>query len=322
MVEPLIHPNADQVTAQALVLEQQRSVVPLTTWVTRAALDAVRAGILLQIVTPGDAVLTYPLEVLLGEVGGTWVVRDGAGFRDGFTGVPLEWEGERFVPGDGPLPEPAAAVGGLDIQVTTLHTAAQDLELGTSAAAVIRALTGAEPTGWGVAEPATERWSTTELTRLCRARAPEPASLVVVGGQPGRRAVARLRSSRVTEGVLEDVRVSGPVARAVGTGAIDDLAADLAGTVRSMIVAVHPVRVGGERPARPCLPPLPYGVLIGHPVLNEHGVDHARKAPAGTARVFGRRSTTPGLWCRFDGEVPAYEQLTAVLKHFGVDRGR
>lgn len=322
MVEPLIgHPAADRVTKQALVVEQGRAVVPLTTWLAGAAVDASRAGLLLQIVTPDDSVLTFPLELMLAEGGGQWVVRDGDGFRDGFTAVPLGWDGQRFAPVDGPVPDPVPrAGGGLEVQVTTLHEADEQLELGAAAEAVVRALTGADPTGWGVAEPVTERWSPRELTALCRARAPQPTGLAVVGGAPGRRAVGRLRASRVPEGVLEEVRMAGPSSALVSAAAVEELVSELAATARSMVVAVHPVRVDGERPARPSPPALPYGVLVGHPVLAERGADHARRAPAGSVRVFGRRGTTPGCWCRFTGDVPAFEQLTAVLRHFGMDR--
>lgn len=322
MVEPVTaHPAADRVTAQALVVEQERAVVPLSTWLATAAVDAARAGLLMQVVTPADAVLTYPLELLLADGGGQWVVRDGAGFRDGFTAVPLGWDGARFAPVDGPVPDPVArSGGGLQVQVTTLHEPDERLELGATAEAAVRALTGSGPLGWGVAEPATERWSPRELTALCRARAPEPTSLVVVGAATGRRAVGRLRVSRLAEGVLEEVRLAGPSSAGVGAAAVEDMAAELAGTARSALVAVHPVRVDGERPAGPTLPALPYGVLVGHPVLAERGADHARRAPAGSVRVFGRRSTAPGCWCRFTGDVPAFEQLVAVLRHFGLDR--
>jgi hypothetical protein len=319
--EPLtVHPAADRVTAQALVVEQARAVVPLSSWLATAAVDAHRAALVLQLVTPADAVLTHPLELLLREGGGQWVARDGDGFRDGFTGAPLAWDGERFVPADGPVPDPVLdGRGGLEVQITTLHDVAGSPELGAGADAAVRALTGAPPTGWGVTEPVTEPWSPAEITALCRARAPEPTSLVVLGGGPGRRAVGRLRAARVREGVLEEVRLAGPTVAAVGEAAVEELVAELAGTVRSAVLAEHPVRIDGQRPARPSPPALPLGVLVGHPVLVERGVDHARRAPAGSVRVFGRRSATPGCWCRFTGDVPVFEQLTAVLRHFGLE---
>jgi hypothetical protein len=65
----------------------------------------------------------------------------------------------------------------------TGHPAA-DLELGGACAAVAEALTGGPPTGWGLHEPATQPWSTRELTRLARSRAPAPSSLTLVAGPP------------------------------------------------------------------------------------------------------------------------------------------
>ncbi len=315
MVELLtVHPAADRVTPQALVVEQARAVVPLSTWLATAAVDAQRAGLLMQLVTPADSVLTYPLELLLGDGGGHWVV------RDGFTSVPLAWDGNRFTPVGGPVPSPVPdARDGLEVRITTLHHPDGALELGAAADAAVRALTGSPPTGWGVVEPVTEPWSARELTALCRARSPLATSLVVLGGGPGRRAVGRLRVSRVREGVVEEVGLAGSAAAAVGAAGIEELVGELADTARSVVVSVHPVRVGGERPSRPSPPALPYGLLVGHPVLAERGVDHARRAPAGEVRVFGRRSATPGCWCRFTGDVPAFEQLTAVLRHFGLE---
>jgi hypothetical protein len=283
---------------------------------------ATGSGRLLQVVTAPDTRITYPLELLFAEGGAQWVVRDGAGgFRDGFLGLPVGWNGLRFVPLDGTPSEPdptrGPADGSIEIQISALHPAAADLQLGASAAAAIRALTGAEPLGWGTGEPATQPWSPRQVTELCRDRAPEPTALVVVGGGAGRRVVGRLRAERVTSGVLEEVRLAGPAAAEVGQDAIDGLVEELAGTVRSMIVAVHPVRSGGTRPAEVSPPATPYGLLIGPTVLADRGVDHARRAPAPTVRVLGRRSGDPACWCRFTGGTgPTFDQLGAVLGHF------
>lgn len=318
------HPAADRSTAEALVVEQARSLVPLSTWVTDAAVSAATDHRLLQVLTPAASRISYPLELLFGDGGGQWIVRDGADrFRDGFTGAPMGWTGARFAPIDGPVPDPDTgrdlATGGIEVHLSTLHPANATLELGATTAAAMRALTGAAPLGWGTAEPAAQPWSQREVTALCRDRAPDPTALVVVGGEPGRRAVGRLRVSRVTTGVLEEVRLAGPVAAAVGQDAIEELVEEVAGTTRTMLVAVHPTRTDGARPAEPSPPALPYGLLVGHPVVEQRGSDHARQAPASSVRVLGRRSGTPACWCRFDGGPDApYEQLAAVLEHFGV----
>lgn len=329
MVEPLTgHPAADRVTPDALVVEQDRGLVPLSTWVADAAVVAAGAGRLLQILTPSDSRITYPLELMLAEGGAQWIVRNGTdGFRDGFTGVPMGWTGTRFTPVDGPVPEvdtardPAA--GSLEVQVSTLHPATQEreaaeLELGATAVAVTRALIGADPIGWGTAEPATQPWSSREVTAFCRDRAPAPTSLVVVAGGPARRAVGRLQVRRVTTGVLEEVRMAGPAARAVGPDAIDRLAQEVAATARSMLVAVHPLRVDGARAAEPSPPAVPYGLLVGASVVGERGVEHARSV-ASPVRLLAAGPGAPACWCRLDGGPGApFEQLSAVVEHFGL----
>jgi uncharacterized protein DUF6177 len=317
-------PAADRVTAESVVVEQGRAVLGLSTWLVDAAVAATSSGRLLQVVTPADTRITYPLELLFAEGGAQWVVRDGAGgFRDGFIGLPVGWNGRRFVPLDGRIPDPDPtrdpAAGSIELQITTLHPASHDLRLGASTQAAALALTGAPPRGWGTAEPATQPWSTRQVTEICHDRSPQPTALVVVGGEPGRRVLGRLRTERVTSGVLEEVRLAGPAAAAVGQDAIDGLVEDLAGTARSMIVAVHPVRAAGTRPAEVSLPATPYGILIGPTVLAARGVDHARLAPASAVRVLGRRSGDPACWCRLDGEPgAAFDRLGAVLRHFGM----
>ena len=304
-------------TPAALVVEQNRAVVALSGWLVDAARVAAHSGRLLQILTLADSALTYPLELLLDEGGGQWVRRDGRGFRDGFTGAPMGWTGERFAPVEGPVPPVAAtalAEGGIGLQVTTLHPSTAELEVGAAPGAAFRALTGSTPAGWGVGEPATQPWSPREVTAACRERAPDPTALVVVGGEPGRRAVGRLRVSRVDTGVLEELRLSGPAASTVAQAALDDLAAAMVGLTpapRSMVVTVHPTRVGGLRPPWPSPPALPYAVLLGPAEVARRGAEHARSAPAGQVRLIGG-----ACWCRLVGDAP-YEQFAAVLEHFG-----
>lgn len=306
----------DRATPEALIVEQNRAVVPLSGWLVDAARVAVHTGRLLQILTVPDSALTYPLELLLDEGGGQWVRRDGRGFRDGFTGAPLGWTGARFAPVEGPMPPVAAttpADGGIVLQVTTLHADSAELEVGAATTTAFMALTGGAPAGWGVGEPATQPWSPREVTAACRERAPDPTALVVVGGEAGRRALGRLRVSRVDTGVLEELRLSGPAASTVAQAALDDLAAALAGLTpapRSMVVTVHPTRVSGRRPPLPSPPALPYAVLLGPAEVARRGPAHALCAPAGQVRLL-----SGACWCRFTGDAP-FEQLAAVMEHF------
>lgn len=319
MVEPLIrHPAAERVTPEVLVVEQDRSVVPMSTWIVDAAGSAAKSDRVLQLLTPTHSRITYPLELLLRQANADWVVREGPeSFRDGLAGFVLRWNGARFAPDlevqpAAPVnPEPGS--GDLELQLSIVHAAREGLELGDAAAAAIRAVTGADPTGWGVAEPASHPWSRRELTAHCRERVPKPTNLVVVG----QGAVGRLSVQRMDTGVVERLRLSGPPAGTVGQDAIESLVTEVADRARSLIVAAHPGRLRGLRASAPTLPGLPYGILIGHSVIAERGLDHARRAPAET-RVVGA-APDQSVWCRLDrGPARPYEALHNVLNHFGL----
>ena len=128
MDEPVIGVT-DTITSRAVVLVQNRAVVGLSPWLAQAAVDAVRDGLILQIVTPADSLVTYPLEAMLAQARGQWVVHAGGRYRDGLTGLPFRWDGQRFAPSNGSpsgLGSPLSAVpwsGGLEIQIVTLHPA-------------------------------------------------------------------------------------------------------------------------------------------------------------------------------------------------------
>jgi Family of unknown function (DUF6177) len=325
VVEPVSwHPTADRATPEGLIIEQDRTVVPLSTWVADAAVETTATGRVLQVLTPTHSRITYPLELLLRDVAGQWVLREGPErFRDGITGFRLRWNGLRFVTDLNAAPpaedNPQPGSGDLEVQISTLHLADESLQLGASTETAVRMLTGAVPAGWGVAEPATQPWCPRELTALCRERAPAPTQLVVVGsGVMGSGVVGQLRVQRVDTGVLEGIRLSGPPAAVVGQDVIEELAEAIADTARSMIVAAQPGRLAGLRTSRPTPPALPYGILIGHPVVAERGMAHARATPAAQVSFLGR-ATRPACWCRLDGGQRApFELLTAVLAHFGL----
>lgn len=169
-------------------------------------------------VTPGYSQLTYPLELTMIDGLGQWVARDvdGRGFRDGLTGDTLRYDGARFVsdPDAGaipPRPDLPPHAGSVQLQIETLHRPSEMLELGASTAAAWRALTGADPLGWGIAEPVSQPWSRRELTSMARSRAPEPTSMIVVDGEPGRLALGTLTVERVSTGVVERLRGAGGV---------------------------------------------------------------------------------------------------------------
>ncbi|MPZ64194.1 MAG: hypothetical protein GEU83_01255 [Pseudonocardiaceae bacterium] len=320
------HPAADGDTPAALIVDKDRTVVGLSRSIVDMAVTAQRTGRLFQVVTPSYSRLTYPLELTMTDGLGQWVVRepDGTGFRDGLTGETLRYDRARFVsdPDGGtvaPRTDLPPHAGSVALQLETLHQASEGLQLGASTAAAWRALTGSDPMGWGVAEPVSQPWLPRELTSMARRRAPEPTSMVVVGGEPDRLAVGMLTVDRVSTGVLERLRCTGPAAVAVDQQAIEALVDELGGSARSMLLAVHQHRVDGLRDSVPSMPPLPYGLLLGHRVVAASGVDHALAAPAPRVRLAGQ-GRRQAVWCRLDGggSRRPFEVLTAVMAHFGI----
>ena len=345
MDQPLTgHPAADGITPAAVITEQTRRIVPRSAWLADAAVTAARQGREFQLVTPPESRITYPLELMLTETGGRWVVRPGdigsdrltegpanpglsgfeglpypglSGFEgltglDGLTGEPLYWNNDHFAPLPGtrpatPLAPGAVWDGSAEIQITTLHAADATLELGATTEAAVRGLTGHPPAGWGVAEPVTQPWSRRELTTHCRTRAPAPTSVVIVGNG----VVGVVNIKRVRNGVLEEVRLSGPPFLSAGESAYETLAGEVAATARSMLISVHHGRIDGLRSSLPTLPSLPYGILIA---------PADSSVPAGPPSPIPGRGTGGGArWYRLDdGPGQPYEALTEVLRSYGL----
>lgn len=306
-------PAADRVTAAALVVDTRRYTVGLTGRVAAVAARAAGSGRAFHLVTRSDAVLTVALDDLLRDSGGTWVRRVGPTFRDGRTGAPLTWAGDRFV-GAGPAPSPAPsdpARGGVQVQLVTRHdgwVVPGEGMIGEGAERVAAALTGVAPTGWGVAEPAGQRWTVREVDRHCRGRAPDPTTVVVTGAD----VLGTLRVEATATGLVERVYVSGPAAGRVPSGALDALAADLAGTAHTLVVGVQPGVVAGRREPGPLPPAVPWGLLIGADLVAARGAGHALAAPA-RARMLGG-----ACWYRLTGaDADPLAVLAEVLAHFG-----
>jgi hypothetical protein len=313
------HPAADRATTDALVAEQDRSVVSLSSWLADAAAEAVATGRMLQVLTPSRSRITYPLELMLRDAGCQWIVREGPErFRDGLAGTRMRWNGARFVTDlNSPAPDidiPQAGSGDLELQITTLHPASSELQLGASTEAAVRAITGSDPAGWGTSEPSTQPWSPREITTFCRDRAPTSTQVVVTGNG----VLGQILVERTETAVREQVRLSGPRAGVVDASAIESLAAGVAGSARSMIVAAHPGRFDGLRGGQFTMPALPYGILVGHPVVTERGVAHAEQVPVTRYAILGD-GRCQACWCRLDaGPGRPYELLTAVLEHFAI----
>jgi len=83
--------TVDALTDQAMVVLQDRPVVPLSAWLTTVVAECADSGRTLQLVTPLDSRLSLPLRVAAAGAGAQWVVRNGAGYYEGLTGRPLQW---------------------------------------------------------------------------------------------------------------------------------------------------------------------------------------------------------------------------------------
>lgn len=305
-------PVADRETAAALVVDTRRFTVGLSGRIAAVAARAAASGRAFQLVTRSEAALTVALDQLLHDTGGRWVRREGPTFRDGRTGAPLRWDGERFVVA-GPAPPAGAsdpASGGVQVQVVTPldgWAAPGDGTVGASAERVLTALTGEGPAGWGVAEPVGQRWTVREVDRHCRGRAPDPTVVVVAGAG----ALGTLRVEATPTGLVERLAVSGPAADRVRGAALDALAVELAGSARTVVVGVQPGVVAGRREAGPLPPAVPWGLLVGAGLVAVRGTAHARAAPARVRLVRG------ACWCRLTGGADPLAVLADVLAHFG-----
>lgn len=191
------------------VVPVERDVVPLSRWLAGGITAAARESAPIMVITSGGSRITTPLESTLAAVGGRWVVRAGDGWHDGLSGERLLWSGTEFEP-TGPAaaePDPPAGMtcGTLRLRLVVLHEPATGAGLGGVTAEAYERLAGGAPAGWGVAEPASEPWSQGEVAGYCQRRAPEPSTLVVVGGTAGAPAVGTLTVSPQPAGLVEQL---------------------------------------------------------------------------------------------------------------------
>lgn len=306
-------PAADLATARALVVDTRRFTVGLSGRIAAVAARAAGSGRAFQLVTRSEAVLTVALDELLRDCDGTWVRHDGPGFREGRTGAPLAWAGDRFVV-SGRAGSPARSDpgrGGVQVQVVTRFdgwAAPGEGTVGASVERVLAALTGAGAAGWGVAEPVGQRWTVREVDRHCRGRSPDPTALVVAGDD----ALATLRVEATATGLVERLAVCGPSTGLVRAEALDALADDLAGTAHTLVVGVQPGVVAGRREPGPLRPAVPWGLLVGAHLVGVRGARHALTAPARVRMLGG------ACWCRLTGgDADPLTVLADVLAHFG-----
>lgn len=305
-------PTADLVTGRAAVVLADRPVVALTRSLADTAVRCAERGLMLLLVTPPTARLTWPLEELLSAEGACWVVQDADGRAvDGLRRTPLSWD-EAFLPvGDEVPATEVDPAGGSVVDVSVLNAAREDTVLGGALEDAVVGLTGEPPQGWGVAEPAASRWDRAALTRLCRDRAPARTALVAVGGYraaTGIGTVGTLSVRRVPAGLVERVRLFVGYAAPPSADVLDGLARALARhQVRSAVVGLRPGRSDGTVGAGRSHAALPVGLLVG--------VEGAGTlVPSGEQLGTARR---PAEWLRLDPRDPGALARTLALVRGG-----
>jgi hypothetical protein len=178
--------TADVITGGAMVVLQDRPVVYHSAALAAAMRESAEKGRRLQIVTSDRSRISMPLRIMLSAHQATWIVRSGNDYYDGLSGAPTHWNGAAFVPvpdaknyAAGYLTRPATAIGAHLTLIVRARYGPNE-PLGGNIERMCTALRGVPPAGWGVTEPATNRWNPVELYELCRNRT-EPTWLTVIG---------------------------------------------------------------------------------------------------------------------------------------------
>ncbi|MFB8766810.1 DUF6177 family protein [Nocardiopsis alba] len=220
------HPIAERTATRALLIAQDREVVPFDSWLSDAV--ATHAGErTLQLLTPPTARLTYAARTFAAGPLGRWVVRgaDG-GHYDGITGLPVHWDeehgfrsgteptglgwGERdpdTKPVPGFLADFAQSVGTqLVVEMSALHRDPSPSGLGRAAQILTEHLAGTAPSSWGPYEPTLRVWDRERLAAFVQERGSRSTILCLsgpLGPEPAFSGQIRLarRGSRVLERV-------------------------------------------------------------------------------------------------------------------------
>jgi hypothetical protein len=313
-------PAADALTPKAMVVLQDRPVVPFTRWLADGLRMCSETGRGLQVVTPPESRITMPLRLVLTGANSRWVVRADGGYYDGLTGVPLRWDGTAFdVEPTARTYAPAYTTPpsepiGAQLTVTFRVRQMPGTALGGAAEQMCRALTGEPPGGWGTAEPATGLWRTEDLDELFRSRASAATWLTVVGdGDGGRPAVGTMLLSPVGDAVEEAVTLVCGYAEPHGVPvpALPAIVGALAATypLMSFFAQVGPGRADLTIGPRWVGPAAPVGMAAsgsapGPPGIPAQQLTEARSPTAWYALGDGRQQDG---WQR-------YEQLTGYLR--------
>jgi hypothetical protein len=222
------HPAVERTATRALLVAQDRAVVPFSSWLSDAV--ATHEGErTLQLLTPATSRLTYGTRTFAAGPLGRWVVRgEDGGHYDGITGLPVRWDDELGFRADkepvglgwaarepeaGPVPgflaDFAESAGTqLVVDVSVLHRDPFTPSVGRAAEIAAEHLAGAAPDGWGPHEPALMAWDRGRLADFVRERGPGPSILYLSGTlDPGRPLSGQIRCTWRGGRVLERVSV-------------------------------------------------------------------------------------------------------------------
>ncbi|ASU60865.1 DUF6177 family protein [Nocardiopsis dassonvillei] len=220
------HPAVERTATKALLVAQDRAVVPFSSWLSDAMATHVGERTL-QVLTPPTARLTYAVRTFAAGTLGRWVVRcEDGGHYDGITGLPVRWDDEQGFRADrepvglawaaghpdaepvsGFLADHAESAGTqIVVDVSVLHGDPFTPDLGRVAEVVSEHVAGTAPSAWGPHEPALMAWDRDRMAGYVRERGSRPSILYLSGplgeGRPfsGQLHLAR-RGSRVLERV-------------------------------------------------------------------------------------------------------------------------
>jgi hypothetical protein len=217
-----LSPAIDLRTDKVVVIMQDRPVVGMSAWLVDALAAAEAADLSLQLVTPATTRLTFAARTTL-FMGrdSRWVVTEpnGEGAYDGLGGSKLKWDGQMFqavAAGEQDKVDMSPTFAAVDLELPfqlmiTARVRYQALEttvVGRAAEQLFKELTGAEPAGWGTAEPVSQPWNVSQLTSYCRRRAPKPTWLSVAGGKEGLSAMGAVEIHRRPAGLEEIITMA------------------------------------------------------------------------------------------------------------------
>ena len=278
------------------VVFQDKPLATLSPWLAKSRAAAAANAMQFVLVTPSSTAVSLPLGFMLSEHGCQWLATTADGtFFDGFTGRVHHWDGTAFQPldeiGEDFLLTPTLPGGLVHVRAETVHPASHSTRIGGFTEQLFIELTGAAPTGWGVAEPVSEPWDETAVTAHCFDLAPETAFLAVVGHArvgTAAPAIAVVTVERSAVGVHESVELLVESPEPLDAAALDSFSTRMHRIHARTAVLGHAIAFSGlARPARFTGVSVPACAVFGPESLRDYGANAARAAAGPRARLIG-----------------------------------